>query len=91
MARGWESKSIEQQQEEVAEEATRRKGRMRLSLVEQRRNRERENLELARKRLVDQLEKARRAEHRQMLQQSLAEVERQLASFDDITGGNARK
>lgn len=91
MARGWESKSIEQQQEEVAEEATRRKGRMRLSLVEQRRNRERENLELARKRLVDQLEKARRAEHRQMLQQSLAEVERQLASFDDITGGDARK
>jgi uncharacterized membrane protein YccC len=91
MARGWESKSIEQQQEEVAEEATRRKGRMRLSLVEQRRNRERENLELARKRLVDQLEKARRAEHQQMLQQSLAEVERQLASFDDITGGDARK
>ena len=91
MARGWERKSIEQQQEEVAEEATRRKGRMRLSLVEQRRNRERENLELARKRLVDQLEKARRAEHQQMLQQSLAEVERQLASFDDITGGDARK
>jgi hypothetical protein len=56
-----------------------------------RRNRHREGLLLARKRLVDQMQSATRPEHLRMLQQSLAELDRQLSSFDDLTDPPAPK
>ena len=83
MARGWESKSIEQQQADALGE--RSSPRPRLSTAEQKRNRQRETLFLARKRLAGQLLSATRPEHRQMLQQSLAELDQQLSSFDKLT------
>lgn len=79
MARGWESKSVEQQQEERLEQ---RKGtRPIVSAEQQEHNRKREGWLLARKRLLHELAAARNPRHRQMLADSLAEVDRQLASI----------
>lgn len=83
MARGWESKSIEQQQD--AAQGERSSPRPRLSAAEQKRNRRRENLLLARKSLADQLQNATHSKRRQMLQQSLAELDKQLSSFEGLT------
>jgi hypothetical protein len=79
MARGWESKSVEQQQEEMSEQ--RKTARPTISPYEQQRNRKREGLLLSRKRLTQQLQAAGNARHRQMLEQAIAELDRQLSSF----------
>ncbi|HXY77646.1 MAG TPA: hypothetical protein VEH47_02450 [Candidatus Acidoferrales bacterium] len=79
MARGWESKSVEQQQAEMLEQ--RRTARAPVSPDEQQRNRRRENLLLSRKRLTQQLQAADNTRHRQMLEQAIAELDRQLSSF----------
>ncbi len=76
MARGWESKSVEQQQAEMAE--SRKPVRPPLSSEEQERDRKRQGLLLSRKRLMQQLEAATNSRHRQMLAQAIAEVDRQL-------------
>jgi len=89
MARGWESKSIEQQQAERAE-ASKSAG-PRLSPAQQKLNRQREGLLLARKRLADQLQTATHAQHRQMLEQALAEIDKQLSCFEKITESPAQK
>lgn len=79
MARGWESKSVEQQQQERLEQS---KGARPLVSTEQReRNRKREGLALSRKRLTQQLEAASNPRHRQMLEAALADLDRQLASL----------
>jgi hypothetical protein len=80
MARGWESKSVEQQQNERA--AKTNKNRPRLTSQQQDLNRKREGFLLSRKRLVGQLEASTRHAHRHMLEQALAEIDRQLASFE---------
>jgi hypothetical protein len=80
MARGWESKSVEQQQDEKAADTN--KSRPRLTPQQQELNRKREGLLLSRKRLVGQLETSAHPAHRRMLEQSLAEIDRQLASFE---------
>jgi hypothetical protein len=79
MARGWESKSVEQQQDEKIAEAT--STRPRLTAAQQESNRRRDGLLLSRKRLVGQLETTRHPAHRKMLEESIAELDRQLASF----------
>ena len=80
MARGWESKSVEQQQEEKAERQ--RPPRSPLSAGQQKRNRERDGLVLSRERLNQQLHTSRNPRHRQMLERAIAELDRQLASFE---------
>ncbi len=79
MARGWESKSVEQQQEEMAER--RQDIRAPISPDDQKRNRKREGLLLSRGRLAQQLQAASSPRHRQMLEQAIAELDSQLASF----------
>jgi hypothetical protein len=79
MARGWESKSVEQQQEEMSERQ--KTPRAPLSPDDQNRNRKRDGLLLSRERLTRQLETAGNPRHRQMLQEALAELDRQLSSF----------
>jgi hypothetical protein len=79
MARGWESKSVEQQQEEMSQQ--RKTVRAPVSPDEQQRNRKREGLLLSRKRLTQQLQAAGNSRHRQMLEQAIAELDRQLSSF----------
>jgi hypothetical protein len=79
MARGWESKSVEQQQEEMAER--RNPVRAPIPPDEQQRNRKIEGLRLSRERLAQQLEAASNPRHRQMLEQAIAELESQLSSL----------
>jgi len=89
MARGWESKSVEQQQAEMADRG--KSSHPPLSAIEQKTNRQREGLLLARKRLAEQLRLAVRQERRQMLEQSLAEIDNQLSSFDKLTASRTPK
>jgi hypothetical protein len=73
MARGWESKSIEAQQEEAAARTAERKPR--LSPEEATRLRERENLRLSLQNIVQQLDRCHDARHRAMLEQAKADLE----------------
>jgi hypothetical protein len=76
MARGWESKSVEQQQD--AKEASVNPG-PRLKPEEIARCRKRQTLELARRQVLQQLELARNSRHRQMLEKALSDLDLQLA------------
>jgi hypothetical protein len=80
MARGWESKSVEQQQEEMSQQ--RKPVRPPISPEQQQRNRKREGLLLSRERITQQLDTADNPRHRQMLEQAIAELDRQLSSFE---------
>jgi len=75
MARGWESKNVESQQEEAARA---RKQPRALSPEEQVRQVKREGLELARARALSDLERAVAPAHRQMLEQTVEAIEAQL-------------
>ena len=78
MARGWESKSVESQQEESFRESEQRDFQQ-LS-PEGRERRERlASLELSRARTLDQLERATSAAHRAMLKRTLLALERDIA------------
>jgi hypothetical protein len=73
MARGWESKSIEAQQEDAASRTAPRKPR--LSPEEATRLRERENLRLSLQNIVQQLDRSHAARRRAMLEQAKADLE----------------
>jgi len=79
MARGWESKSIESQQEEAAARQ-RRGGQRPLTPEEIERRTRRKTLELARARAASDLARARTASHREMLERALASLDEQLRS-----------
>ena len=76
MARGWESKSVEQQQEEATSSAQNR-GKLLTpeQIVEQQK---RHGLELSRQRILQQLEVASNPQHRSMLESALADLNAQL-------------
>lgn len=78
MARGWESKSVESQQEENFRESEQRDFQQ-LSPEERARHERRASLELSRTRTLDQLESATGAAHRAMLKRTLLALERDLA------------
>jgi len=75
MARGWESKSVEAQQDEAARSRT-----VRPPLTEQQRAdaERRKTLELSRARAADDLKKATSPNHRRMLEQALQALDEQL-------------
>ena len=75
MARGFESKMVEFQQEEAAR---RRTAAPTLSEDEQARRTQRQGLELARARAAADLARATAPAHRQMLEQALAALDAQL-------------
>ncbi|HXM11746.1 MAG TPA: hypothetical protein VN946_17480 [Terriglobales bacterium] len=79
MARGWESKSVEEQQAEMLDR--REAVHSALSLDDQHRNRKRDGLLLSRRHLSQRLEAAANPGHRRMLEQAIAELDRQLSSF----------
>jgi hypothetical protein len=87
MARGWESKSVEQQQEVMLER--REAVGAPIPPDEQQRNRKREGLLLSRSRLTQQLQAASSPRHREMLSQAIAEVDRQLLSFEQVTNSDS--
>jgi len=75
MARGWESKSVEQQQEEASSNTAKGPRLTSEQIAEQQRRR---GLELARMRIEEQLDTAKNPRHRQMLEAALKELDRQI-------------
>ncbi|HBY64168.1 MAG TPA: hypothetical protein DEH78_30470 [Solibacterales bacterium] len=74
MARGWESKSVEEQQSAREERAV----HPRLTPEEMERKSKRESLSLDRTRLQRELQQACNARHRGMLEQALAHIEAEI-------------
>ena len=80
MARGWESKSVEAQQEESARESEQQDSQP-LSPEERARLDRLASLELSRARTLDQLERATSQAHRAMLKRTLLALEREIAEL----------
>jgi hypothetical protein len=80
MARGFESKSVEQQQAEMLDRRP-RSGGPRPTREQQDRDRKRQGLLLSRTHLSRQLEAAENPRRRQLLADGIAELDRQLASL----------
>ena len=80
MARGWESKSVELQQEEAISEPARRTPA--LTPEQAGRRRRLATLELSRKQILHQLEAATNSRHREMLEAALAEFDAQIAGVE---------
>ena len=79
MARGWESKSIEQQQEEATSTHSSTQSRAKPLTPEQiSEQNKRRGLELSRKRILQQLALASSPQHQAMLQAALAELDAKL-------------
>ncbi len=81
MARGWESKAVEDQMEEARQKKPNEK-RPALSPAAIELRQRRESLRLSRRHLRDQLARARSDNHRLMLNHSLEEIDRQLAELN---------
>lgn len=77
MARGWESKSVEEQQSQAA--SSRLKPVPQLAPDQLARQRQRQGLLLSRARVIQQLGTSQNAHHRQMLQAALTDLDSQLA------------
>lgn len=78
MARGWESKSIEAQQEEAARA---RPARPAVSADDLQRAEKRRTLELARARAADDLSRATAAPHRRLLEQTIHVLDERLRAL----------
>ncbi len=76
MARGWESKSVEEQQAEASEKSSHRRAPM--SAEEAARWREKESLRLSRQSVLQQLEATQNPRHRKLLEDTLADLEEKL-------------
>ena len=79
MARGWESKSVEDQQEAAAQRRAADAAPPVLP-VEAERKQELDTLHLARARVLADLQRACQPAHRGMLEQALADVEARIAA-----------
>lgn len=79
MARGWESKAVEEQQAESTE--ARSPGKLLLTPEQKVKLQKKEGLLLNRRRIVEQLESATHPQYRTMLQGALAELDRKLANL----------
>ncbi|MDX1980323.1 MAG: hypothetical protein SFV51_08640 [Bryobacteraceae bacterium] len=78
MARGWESKSVEEQMD-AAEQRARERATPQFSAEEIAAKARRDSLLLDRKRIEQDLARARHPRHREMLQQALAHLDARLA------------
>jgi hypothetical protein len=76
VARGWESKSVEAQQAEADQKPDRTRSPM--SAEEAVRWREKENLRLARQRVLQQLEASPNPRHRKLMLEALAHLDEKL-------------
>jgi len=75
MARGWESKSVEQQQEEASAQTVHRQP---LTPEQISRENRRKGLELSRNRMVQQMEATSNPKYREMLERALADLDHEL-------------
>jgi hypothetical protein len=78
MARGWESKAVEEQQAE-ASATTSNSTRVRLAPEQISRQKQQQGLLLSRKRVLEQLQTAHNPFHRKMLEAALDALDAQLA------------
>jgi ADP-ribose pyrophosphatase YjhB (NUDIX family) len=76
MARGWESKSVEEQQSAAG---TQVESKQRLTPEQAARRQAREAIELSRRRVLQQLQAVENPRHRQMLEIALSELDERLA------------
>lgn len=76
MARGWESKSVEEQQ---AAASTQVVSKQRLTPQQAACKQERESIELSRRRVLQQLPSIQNPRHRQMLESALSDLDARLA------------
>lgn len=79
MARGWESKAIEAQQDAASQASPQRP---RITPEEAARASERATLMLARTRALSDLQRACAPAHRAMLEQAIADLDARLATLD---------
>lgn len=77
MARGWESKSVESQMDDAKQEQP-EDGNSELTVGQKKAKRARANLMLARAQVLHQLEAATNERYKEMLQQELNELDRQI-------------
>jgi hypothetical protein len=81
MARGWESKDVETQVETAQKPvAAPRKAKKTADQMEK--DRERQGLELSRKRILNELETATHTNHRKSLEAALAHLEQKLSEME---------
>lgn len=80
MARGWESKSVEDQQAEAREKKVH--SRPPLSPAQAARQREKEGLKLMRLRILQQMEAASNPRHRKVLEDALADLDQKLSRLE---------
>lgn len=83
VARGWESKSVEGQQDDARAPSS--KSRSKLTPQAAALARQRESVGLNRQRVLQQLAAAQNSRHRQMLESALAELDRQLQQLDEAS------
>jgi hypothetical protein len=76
MARGWESKSVEDQQ---AAAITKSESKQRLTPQQAARKQQEEAIHLSRRRVLQQLQSVQNPRHRQMLESALSELDARLA------------
>jgi hypothetical protein len=77
MARGWESKDVEAQTEEVQELKAPPENRSK-SVDQMQKDRDKQGLELSRKRILNELEVATHPNHRKSLEAALAHLDQKL-------------
>jgi len=76
MARGWESKSVEEQQSAAVAQT---ESKQRLTPEQLARRQQKDSIQLSRRRILQQLESVQNPRHRQMLESALAELDDRLA------------
>lgn len=81
MARGWESKSVEAQQDEAAARTSPAKARLTPQQAD--RLRQKENLRLSLQNIIQQLEQSRDQRHRTMLENARADLERKIEGLSE--------
>jgi hypothetical protein len=86
MARGWESKSIEAQQEDASRDKASEKPR--LTMAETAIAREAASLRLSLSRVVEQLGHTQNSRHREMLERAKADLERKIESLSASGSGH---
>lgn len=80
MARGWESKSVEEQIE-LAESSSAIPGAVHLTPEQHQRQRARDGLDLCRRRILHDLASATHPRHREMLEAALAHIDKKIAEL----------
>lgn len=78
MARGWESKSVEEQQSEAAHAITSAEQKDILTKQKAERARKLQGLNLMRARVREQLERSQNPRYKEVLQSELEEIEKQI-------------